>query len=48
MSTRRGAAMLGGYYLGLIALLYLPLLLLFLFSINPSASLSFRKGSVEL
>lgn len=41
MNTRRSGLLLGGYYFSLIVLLYLPLALLFLFSINSSASLSF-------
>jgi spermidine/putrescine transport system permease protein len=41
MNARRGSALLGTYYFVLIVLLYLPIALLFLFSINSSASLSF-------
>lgn len=41
MNQRRGSVMLGTYYFGLILLLYLPIALLFLFSVNSSASLSF-------
>jgi spermidine/putrescine transport system permease protein len=41
MNTRRGSALLPAYYFSLIALLYLPIALLFLFSVNSSASLSF-------
>lgn len=38
---RRKWPFLGGYYVGLLALLYLPLAILILFSINASTSLSF-------
>src|SRR5215212_6486230 len=41
MNTRRTSIPLTVYYFSLIALLYLPIALLFLFSINSSASLSF-------
>jgi spermidine/putrescine transport system permease protein len=41
MNARRGSIPLAIYYFSLIALLYLPIALLFLFSINASASLSF-------
>lgn len=41
MNARRTSMPLTLYYFGLIALLYLPIALLFLFSINSSASLSF-------
>lgn len=41
MNARRGSLPLAIYYFGLIVLLYLPIALLFLFSINASASLSF-------
>ena len=41
MNARRTALPLMGYYFGLIALLYLPIAVLFFFSINSSASLSF-------
>src|SRR5215212_8272395 len=41
MNTRRSSALLSMYYFGLIVLLYLPIALLLLFSINSSASLSF-------
>jgi spermidine/putrescine transport system permease protein len=41
MNARRGSLPLTIYYFGLIVLLYLPIALLFLFSINSSASLSF-------
>jgi spermidine/putrescine transport system permease protein len=41
MNSQRGSLPLSIYYFGLIALLYLPIALLFLFSVNSSASLSF-------
>jgi ABC-type spermidine/putrescine transport system permease subunit II len=41
MKAERSSAILGSYYFGLILLLYLPIALLFLFSVNSSASLSF-------
>jgi len=41
MKSRRGPVLLGTYYFGLIVLLYLPIALLFLFSVNSSAFLSF-------
>ena len=41
MNTSRRSAPLTLYYFGLITLLYLPIVLLFLFSVNSSASLSF-------
>jgi spermidine/putrescine transport system permease protein len=41
MSARRTSLPLTVYYFSLIALLYLPIALLFLFSVNSSASLSF-------
>jgi len=41
MNARRGSLWLSSYYFGVILLLYLPIVLLFLFSINSSASLSF-------
>ncbi|HET8669156.1 MAG TPA: ABC transporter permease [Candidatus Saccharimonadales bacterium] len=41
MNARRSSALLGTYFFGLILLLYLPIGLLFLFSINSDASLSF-------
>ena len=47
MSQRR-SVILPGYYLGLIALLYLPIAILFLFSINSSASLSFPLEGLTL
>lgn len=41
MNAQRGSIPLSIYYFGLITLLYLPIALLFLFSVNSSASLSF-------
>jgi spermidine/putrescine transport system permease protein len=41
MNARRGSVLLPAYYFSLILLLYLPIALLFLFSVNSSASLSF-------
>ena len=41
MNTRRGSFVLSSYYFSLLLLLYLPIALLFLFSVNSSASLSF-------
>ncbi len=41
MNTQRTSIPLTLYYFGLIALLYLPIVFLFLFSVNSSASLSF-------
>src|SRR5512138_798945 len=41
MNARRTSLPLTIYYFSLIALLYLPIALLFLFSVNSSASLSF-------
>jgi spermidine/putrescine transport system permease protein len=41
MNIRRSSVVLGTYYFGLILLLYLPIALLFLFSVNSDASLSF-------
>ncbi|HEX5942080.1 MAG TPA: ABC transporter permease [Anaerolineales bacterium] len=48
MNTRRSSAVLGTYYLSLILLLYLPIALLFLFSVNSSASLSFPINQLTL
>lgn len=48
MNARRGSLALGTYYFGLILLLYLPIVLLFLFSVNASASLSFPIGKLTL
>jgi spermidine/putrescine transport system permease protein len=45
--TRRAAfSLLDGYYFGLVALLYLPIAILFLFSLNSGASLSFPLRSL--
>jgi len=41
MNAQRSSIPLSIYYFGLITLLYLPIALLFLFSVNSSASLSF-------
>ncbi len=41
MNTHRRSTPLALYYFGLVTLLYLPILMLFLFSMNSSASLSF-------
>ena len=48
MKAQRSSAILGSYYFGLILLLYLPLALLFLFSVNSSASLSFPINQLTL
>jgi spermidine/putrescine transport system permease protein len=48
MNARRGSFWLGTYYFGLILLLYLPIALLFLFSVNSSASLSFPINHLTL
>ena len=48
MNVRRGSLPLGIYYFVLIVLLYLPIALLFLFSINASASLSFPVKQLTL
>ena len=47
MNTTR-APLLTGYYFGLIALLYLPIAILFLFSINANTSLSFPLQGLTL
>jgi len=44
----RAPSLLRGYYVGLIALLYLPLGVLFLFSINANATLSFPLQGLTL
>jgi len=41
MNARRASIPLTAYYFSMIVLLYLPIVLLFLFSVNSSASLSF-------
>jgi len=46
--TQNRSVLLPGYYLGLIALLYLPIAILFLFSINSGASLSFPLEGLTL
>jgi spermidine/putrescine transport system permease protein len=48
MKAERSSAILGSYYFGLILLLYLPIALLFLFSVNSSASLSFPINQLTL
>ena len=48
MKAQRSSAILGSYYFGLILLLYLPITLLFLFSVNSSASLSFPINQLTL
>jgi spermidine/putrescine transport system permease protein len=49
MSVRRGTpSFLGTYYFGLIALLYLPIAILFLFSLNANTSLSFPLQGLTL
>ena len=48
MSTRRAPSLLSGYYFALIALLYLPIGILFLFSLNANTSLSFPLRGLTL
>ena len=48
MTTFRNSIPLKAYYFGLIALLYLPIAVLFLFSINASTSLSFPLHGLTL
>jgi len=48
MTTFRNSFPLKAYYFGLIALLYLPIAVLFLFSINASTSLSFPLRGLTL
>src|SRR5512138_1896128 len=48
MNMRRTSIPLTFYYFSLIALLYLPIALLFLFSVNSSASLSFPINKLTL
>ena len=48
MSTRFSSAALRSYYFGLILLLYLPIALLFVFSVNSNASLSFPINQLTL
>ncbi|HEX6287971.1 MAG TPA: ABC transporter permease [Herpetosiphonaceae bacterium] len=47
-AARRAPALLTWYYFGLIALLYLPIVVLFLFSINNNTSLSFPLQGLTL
>ncbi len=44
----RAPSLLGGYYFGLIALLYLPIAVLFLFSVNANTTLSFPLQGLTL
>jgi spermidine/putrescine transport system permease protein len=46
--TRRTSSFFLSYYFGLLALLYLPIAVLFLFSISPSTSLTFPLQGVTL
>ena len=46
--TRRASSFFSSYYFGLLALLYLPIAVLFLFSISPSTSLTFPLQGVTL
>jgi len=48
MNSRRAPSRLGGYYFALIALLYLPIGILFLFSLNVNTSLSFPLQGLTL
>jgi spermidine/putrescine transport system permease protein len=48
MNTRRPPLLLFGYYFALIALLYLPIGVLFLFSINANTTLSFPLQGLTL
>jgi spermidine/putrescine transport system permease protein len=48
MNARRAPSRLTGYYWGLIALLYLPIAILFLFSINTNTTLSFPMQGLTL
>jgi spermidine/putrescine transport system permease protein len=48
MNTRRRPLLLSSYYFALVALLYLPILVLFLFSINANTSLSFPLQGLTL
>ena len=48
MNARRAPSRLTGYYWGLIALLYLPIAVLFLFSINTNTTLSFPMQGLTL
>jgi spermidine/putrescine transport system permease protein len=48
MKARGASVVLGTYYFGLILLLYLPIVMLFLFSVNSGASLSFPINQLTL
>ena len=48
MSARRPPLLLSGYFFALIALLYLPIAVLFLFSVNSNTSLSFPLQGLTL
>ena len=48
MRLARSPSVLSGYYFGLLALLYLPIAVLFLFSINANTSLSFPLQGLTL
>jgi spermidine/putrescine transport system permease protein len=48
MNARRRPVLLTGYYFALVALLYLPIAVLFLFSINANTSLSFPLQGLTL
>ncbi len=48
MNPPRAPSSLAAYYFGLVALLYLPILILFLFSINANTSLSFPLQGLTL
>ena len=48
MNTRRPPLLLSGYYFALVALLYLPIGVLFLFSINANTTLSFPLQGLTL
>ncbi len=48
MNARRAPSRLTGYYWGLIVLLYLPIAILFLFSINTNTTLSFPMQGLTL
>ena len=47
-TPRRAPSLLTGYYFGLIALLYLPIAVLFLFSVNTNTTLSFPLQGLTL
>ena len=48
MTTQRPSLWILGYYVGLIALLYVPIVILFLFSINSNTGLSFPLQGLTL